>query len=64
MRDDQGEPRNTGLRQWLCPVEYDPRLRWVVSRPRDYSTGLQRVWNNHPRAYAQGLLWYGVKGTG
>ncbi len=29
-----GKPRTTGLRPWLCPVEYDPRLRWVVSTER------------------------------
>ena len=28
------KPRTTGLRPWLCPVEYDPRLRWMVSTER------------------------------
>ncbi len=29
-----GKPRTTGLCPWLCPVEYDPRLIWVVSTER------------------------------
>jgi len=40
----------------------------VNPEPRAYASGfgalpLQRVRNIHPPAYAQGLLWYGVKGT-
>ncbi len=29
-----GKPRTTGLRPWLCPVEYDPRLTCAVSVER------------------------------
>ncbi len=28
------KPRTTGLRLWLCPVEYYPRLTWAVSVER------------------------------